>query len=359
MKVYCKKSGTNFLAEGFSHKMEIAGEHPIFSAPVKTLLNSRQNWYLGKLDERESKLLFLALMNSTGLVKFDVPAKPAASVIQSNMELLFNFIVWYNDIQLAQLKLPKFVINANTCTLSNVNTWLKVWQACRDDWKEGYASSTKRERLAQKEATLYKLIHSSLKKSDEYAGRLAAWAMDASDAPMNIREYWTELFKLKGLEVYNAHTASLEEMLDHMEDNLPIYDSSIYANSVLTHIRKIVYRNRAGLNFGLGMPTDELLSTDFEKMERDPFRIVEDEIEEQNKADIALTAPEIEPIKSAYPSLLAFLRAKAAWTVSQATKNKAAAIEIAVDKQMKKDGLDIVGEDEEDGDENQIEMKDI
>lgn len=314
MKVLCKYSGIEFNVDNFAN-MRIQHIHPLFSCAPKQLLSRAGDWAAQKLNEKERRLLFLSLLYTTELVEFRVTAAPADSVVQSNMESLIKFIGWQSGISSPQLALPRFVVSAETRTLANAKYWLEIWWQARKDFEDGYRAFSDLAKLRNREVALERLIKNHQKKTEDYSGILAAWAMDASNVPVALREYWISLFKLKGLNIYQAKTVDLEEIVEHMTEYLD--HGSIYAAATLRHMRVMLAKNKTGLNFGLGIPDEELEKLDFEVALSTPFRIVEDEVETYNKQVAAAEAPEDEPSQRDYPSRLAYLKAKAAWILAR------------------------------------------
>ena len=311
MIVYCQYSGTNFEVPNFP-SMKLEAIHPLFYASTKQLLSRTGDWAAGKLNEQERKIMFLSLLHHTELVEFRVTAAPADSVVQQNMENLIRFVGWMTGIQNPRLSLPRFVVSQETREMGNVRYWLQAWWDARKAFEDGYVTTGQLARLRNREVALQRMIKNAAKKTEDYAGMLGAWACDATSVDEKTKEYWLDLFRLKGVAIYNARTVDLEEMLEHLEENLE--HGSIYAATALKHVRSLLGRNKAGLTFGLGMDDDD--SLDPSDAVDNPYRIVEDDVETYNKEVIAATAPVDEPVAKNYPSKLAYLRAKAAWQLA-------------------------------------------
>lgn len=334
MKIYCQYSGIEYQMPNFPN-FRLQYVHPIFAAEPKHLLSRAGDWAANKYNEQERKLLFLALLHSTDLVEFRTAALPDDATVQKNMEALMRFVSWVTGIHTPAVSFPRFAISNETKHLPNVRHWIETWLEARKQFETGYKSQSQLAKMRQREGALERLIKSAGKKTEDYSGMLAAWALAASDAPKPLHEYWTSLFKLKGLDIYNAKTVDLEELVEHLEDRLE--HGSIYAAATMKHVRLVLARNKAGLGFSLGIPTEELATLDLEKLANQPFKIVEDEISIYNKQVIAATAPEEQPVESAYPSRIAFLRAKAAYHLAQRAKEYAAEFTATVEQQIAAD----------------------
>lgn len=329
MKVFCQYSGVEFDLTGFGGT-KLTYVHPVFAAEPKWLLSRMGHWAAQKYTEEESKLLFLSLLHSTDLVEFRATAYPENALVQQNMEPLARIVSWLIGLSRAQLVLPKFTIQHDNRKLLNIKHWIETWYEARKDYEDGYNKYILDRKLADKEAALERLIRNSQRTTDDYAGLLATWALQASNAPKGIHEYWRELFLLKGLKVYSARTVDLRELHDHLEENLQ--HGSIFAASTMKHIRTLLKKNQAGLNYGLGI-TDE----DLEEISGSPFKIVEGTIEEHNMTVVAASAPEEEPLPSQFTSRVQYLRQKAAWDLAQRAKQYAQEFTTKVEDDLEKD----------------------
>jgi hypothetical protein len=315
MKVHCQYSGIVYDITGFG-STQLTYVHPIFAAEPRWLLSRMGAWAAQKFTEEESKLLFLALLHSTELIEFRHAAQPENSTVQMNMETLSRFVGWMCGLSRPSMVLPKFVIQRDNRSLNNVRYWIQLWQDARTAFESGYTTQHDARKLRDKEAALERLIRNAGKSVEDYAGLLATWAFQATSVPKALQDYWRSLFCLKGVAVYNARAADLEEMLDHMEECLE--HGSIYSHATLAHLRTLVKKNKAGLNYGLGI-TDE----EFALLEDSPFRIVEGSVEEHNRDIVAASAPIEEPNAKDYPSRVAYLRAKAAWQLASRARRYA------------------------------------
>lgn len=350
MKIHCQYSGVSFDITGFG-STQLTYVHPVFAAEPKWLLSRMGAWAAQKYNEEESKLLFLALLHSTDLIEFRHKAEPMNSVVQLNMEHLARFVGWMCGLSRPTLTFPKFVIQQDNRSLANVRHWIHVWQEAKDAFESGYTTQHEARKLRDKEAALERLIRNAGKSVEDYAGLLATWAFAASNTPRGIQDYWRSLFCLKGVSVYNARAADLDELLDHMEEGLE--HGSIYSHATLAHLRLLVKKNRAGLNYGLGI-TDE----EFALLETSPFRIIEGSVEEHNRDAIAATAPVDEPNANQYPSRVAYLRAHAAWKLGQRARKYADSLEerVAADETKATRDSNLLEEEQDINDDASLEL---
>lgn len=352
MRIWCRYSGIEFTTGDFKN-IKANGEHPLMLVPTRTLIARAGEWAKGALTEEETIILFVALLKSTDLVEFRTSAAADYATCQKYMEFTLRTIGWKEALGDEILKLPKFIINHSTRDLKNVHHWLATWEDIKEGWRNNYNRAQRAkhilDKLASREEALARLIKSYTKKSSDYAWMLAKWAMEAADVPKQLREYWTDLFKLKGQAIYLARLVDLEEMVEHMEDNLP--HGTIYAHATMKHIRDILTKNRAG-DFGLGISGTDSLGNTIQS----PFRIIEDDIELQNKMRLMQDAPTEEPKRSDYSSLVEYLKAKASWTLLQSHVNRLAELE---EKAQAEDSASILDTVDTEGDTSEEEVSEL
>lgn len=351
MRIWCRYSGVEFSTSDFKN-LKATGEHPLILVPTHTLLSKAGEWAAGGLTEKETVALFVALLKSTDLVDFKTTAAPSYETCQKYMEFLLRTIGWKETLSdQIFLKLPRFVINHSTKTLTNVHHWLATWEEIKSNWAQNVSRAYKAkdilDKLVRREEALARLIKSHTKKSSDYAWLLAKWAMLAGEVPKGLQEYWTDLFKLKGTAIYLAKTVDLEELVEHMEENLP--HGTIYAYAVMKHLRTLLTKNRAG-DFGLGLDGTDSLGNTIEN----PYSIVEESTETENRRILIASAPEKEPKQEEYPDLVSYLRAKAAYILAKAQIDRMAEAEAkatAQDSEAVLDGIEDVAEDQETAEE--------
>lgn len=319
MLCLCPLSGTYYRTSNFSGKWKAPIEvpHPIFSAPLDHLLQRSGQLIKGELSPQEDRLLFTALLHNTGMVDFRCSATPSPITILRYSERLLHFIGWYDGAWRSRLQLPRIVIDHPTRKLRQLGGWLEAWEAERTLYlatqitrkmrDEEEIAAAKQER---REAALYRIIHSATRSSDQYSGRLAAWAMEASAVPLPLRELWTSYFRLSGIQIFSVDEKDLRELLDHMEGELDIFTSPIFTGEVLKHLRNIVRTRELGMekwidgdSFGI----DPLSDT--------PWRLLDEDLPgslgaDQEGGEREKIAPPVLDDPSSYPSRIAYLRAK-------------------------------------------------
>ena len=312
MRIKCRYSGVDFVASGFN-ELYIQGSHPLMNVDLITLLARARDWAEGKLSSTERRVLFIALLKSTELVEFHRSALPPDSVIAKNMETLIRTMGWKGKLG-DLLPLPKYAVTNDTYRLVNIHQWLKRCNDAKSEWENKDAVWERREELRIREERLIKLIRTPTKKLSFYQGMLGRWILEASNAPVAMHDYWLQLLRLKEYrDIWAASRVDLEELLEHMEDNLPA--GSIIADVAFKHVRKLREINIGGVEFGLGMDDDNA-DLDFSAMRNNPFIMIE-EIEEHNMIAAASFASKEEPKVDEFETKGLYLKAVARWRLAQ------------------------------------------
>lgn len=328
MRIRCKYSNEIFRVEHFDN-YNFVDQHPIFSLSARDLLVRARDWSKMTFTDTENKLLFLALLNRTESILFTHYADPEPKTVARNMQSLFKLLGSYDLIQDGTIILPKYAISADNYKLDNIHNWINAWNEAKTDWLNPISRFHIRASLKNRELVLDKLMQSPGKTTDQYSGKLAAWAMVAANVPENLRVYWTTLFKLKGDEIYSARLSDLEELFKYMESKLYAVIKNRsgylpYANVCLTHLRGILAKAKNGRIGDLGGPMFSILGDDeivltniYSRSAYQPTNIAL-----HNAKLLAIGAPENEPTMAEFKgNILAYARARASWTVSQNVKN--------------------------------------
>jgi hypothetical protein len=295
--------------------------HPLFHISKKKLLSLAGVWAAGKLTPTESYLTYLALLNSTNLVEWRVPAKyndKTNSIIANNMEQLIHIVGKIDIIKHPSFVLPHFVVSPDTATLENSYHWIQLWNQNYNDWAANIKDHSNDQELARRELGLQRLIKSSHKQIEDYPKILAAWARTAGDFPtfdvtirgvkQELADYWEDIIIKCAKEeaIFQVPAGDLQELINHCEDHI-LGDGSIYAIALMRNLRKgaAMQSNYLGLgDIDLGATSYRILS---------PTTSAED-ANIQNMID---TAPANEPNKRDYPDLISYIKAKARWNMKQ------------------------------------------
>ena len=324
MRILCGISGIEFTAEHFPATLTSRETmHPIFTIPQKRLLPYINKYHAKQLTDTDSYLLFLALLNSTELVEWRVPAMRTLetnSLIANNLEALVKIVGKMNIIQTPSVQFARFAITPDTKGLENIKHWLGVWQQCIQDFYDGNKRHAEINAMHNRELALERMIKNPMRKPESYAGMLAAWAEEAGSFPKFITtlpngttipcsEYWKGIIVAchNQERIFAIPVLDLKELIEHCEEN--IEHGTIYAHSLMHTLRTGFAKQQSYLGLG-----DIDISGGYRILDSDSS------VQDANLAAMIDNAPQHEPALSEYPNRIAFLRAKMRWQLAQESR---------------------------------------
>lgn len=323
MKILCTYSSIEFSCEHFPGRFYSRDTyHPIFSLPQKKLLGYLGKWAGGQLTQTDSYLLFLALLKSSDLVDFRVPAVHTPftdSIIATNMEYLAKTVSKLDAITAPSVNFPHYVISPETKTLSNVHYWIENWEESYNDFTSGKRREYDDRQVARREFALERLIKNPHKPISAYSKQLAEWASIAGSFPtsltpspfsglqVSISDLWKQIIEKCAHEtqLYSIPKKDLIELQEHCEEFIPV--GSIHSHALFKIISNAIKRQSSFLNLGdidITKTTYQILSDT-------------DTVESANIKAMLDSSPESAPKESDYPTKIAFLRAQMRWNLSR------------------------------------------
>ena len=299
MKIICKYSGIPFISSPFFPDLQLGSIHPIFEARTEVLFSQRNliDWNKGILSEEERKLLFLAILNSTGLAIFKRPAEPSKQCVLYNWEELLNVASWITDT--AQYlyiheDLPHFVIDDATYDLATIHGWILAIQGIREDYRVSQRKKKSAAKAMDKTGKLQNLVlnHVNGSKVPRLNSELASWAFDLAGLKdeettlgkdgkqTSLRSFWASIICCPDTEVFGIEKEDITELVEFCEYNVPTDFSK--SSSFDTVRRQLFERLYFLQNFGFSVIDMDSLT---------PEQREEQEMEEDIKRE-ALRGPE-------------------------------------------------------------------
>lgn len=323
-KIICAYSGVEVKVEHFSVYLDSREcHHPIFAIPSKKLYPFYSKYAQGQFTETESYLFFLALLKSTDLLDWRVPAKrteSTASLVANYLPSLFNTVVKISGIKHPSFSIPSIAVTYDTNDMSNVKAWISTWNSAYEDFITGLAKSDLKEKLAKRESGLEKLIKSPQINPTKYAPLLAKWAAVAGNFPLfethfsdgtigTLSDYWQDII----VRCYNTENIlaipvkDLQELITHCEDNVD--SGTIFSHHLFAALEE--GKSRQSNFFGMG----DMISL---SAENPGFRILDSNasVEDANLAVMIGSAPLTKPERKDYISDFQYLKAKSKYEVS-------------------------------------------
>lgn len=306
------------------HSREI--DHPIFKSSYANLISCYDAYEAGNLTNEQSYLLYLAFLNSTGLIEWRTGAiqtMHTQSIIAQTLPALVSIcdalVTSSSNVRkIHSLQLPICAISPETANLSNCKYWISTWEQCFDDYDTGYDRIDANQRLIAKTESLENMLRNRQhNNNDKAAGMLAEWASLAcnfagidciiadgehEDAPISLALYWKRIIRqcASKASIYDIHTADLDECLDHCEDALAEHDS-FAADTLITTLRtalkqKAQFYSEGDIDITEAGTLYKILSPS-------------DSVEDAAKQVLIDTAPLVAPVLRDYPSKYQYLKA--------------------------------------------------
>ena len=331
MKILCAYSSIEFSCEHFPailYSRETT--HPIFQIPQKQLLSFLGKWAEGGLTQTDSYLLYLALLKSSDLVDFRVPAircDMTPSLVAQNLEPLAKALIKLNTVPNVQEYFPHYVISKDSRDLTNTSFWISNWENSYSEWKSGkfkdYDGRELYKKLAHREAALERLIKNPHRPVSAYASQIADWAEIAGSFPQSqtlspfsnsnipLGLYWKQIILRCAKEdhVYSIRRADLEELLEHCEEQIPV--GTLYSNTLFKLLRFALEKQKNFLGFPELAPGKSISYS---------FLQSSDTVEAANLRAAIAAAPSEEPKEQDFPSKILFLKAKFRWDMARKAK---------------------------------------
>lgn len=284
--------------------------HPIFALPRKKLLGLYSRSCTGSLSPTDNYLIFLAILHSSGAIRWTCPAScdPSSShtlkLVQNNMRQLIEVVELTDRIIVPSFRQPQFIVASDNSDLRQIPNWIAAWNQNIEEFKQGYAAAKQREDLKKIENKLSYFIRSGLDTS-QYISVVANWAEQAADFPRQKSERWKYIIRVCFNEekVFSIPLAEIKEVKAYCEENIEA--GSIHFHELHSALQAGI-RNHSSF-LGLEAVGYSLLPANAAKM------AVE-------QAAIIAKAPDHEPVASEYSSATEFLKAKLRWRAKLAAK---------------------------------------
>ena len=315
-RITCNRSGITFNCDHLPISL-CNGEysHPVFFLPQKKLLGLYQKYRHEELGEVDSYLVFLAYLNSTGLLEWRVPARfteRSSQLVANNFDSLVSICEKMNRLSI-QKHFAHISISPETSSLGNVHYWILSWESTFEEFSTNNAAIKAKKEILELEDRLEHLCKDANRNEIMFASRLASWAEKAGNFPRfpvtvagnttTCAEYWKALIRkcVKAESIFAVPSSDLLELQDHCQDNIDA--GTIYGFNLFKILKEGIHKQASFL--GLGNIEFKILPSN-------------SSVESANKEAIIASVTEIEePNPLNYPSRFAYLKAKMAWELKQ------------------------------------------
>lgn len=303
-------------------------KHPIFTLSQRQLLPLART--LPSMHSTEQYLYFLALANSTGLVRWNHSAKMdglSLSTCAAQMERMLQIVGKINIIQHPSFRKPALKIGAHNCSLQAVPGWLDGIDSAFTEWYDDYKTVHYTQELIKRKSSLEYMVKNAGRDESRFAYTLANWAELAGSFPvttftdtrtiphtfLRLSDYWKEIIILcaaKNPKLLNIPRVDFVELIEHCEEHIEL--GTIYSHALMEHLYNGMSKQKNYLGFGdIGIGSRGSIQ----------YAIVQEDNPVQEATIAALIASvesnEARPIEKDYPTKFAFIKANAKWELAQ------------------------------------------
>lgn len=316
----------------------ISYPHPVFSLETDLLINLGAKVMTGELSEQEAILTFLALFDRLGTVKFDIPARLDYLNARSNIESLIRThkIIGHMYRRNKATLLPGYVVSVDSCTLSNVGTYLQdVIDALNaegeaiEEADNAIASLWDRilagiySTQAQKAAYIHNYVKRIL-ESDTLVSRLRHNIPNPARKTKTTRiQLWLDIIKADATTAYLFDEEDIADLETYLVNKLGLRQSGTSQSKVIFDHLKAIRATKAFDAYTI----DDLLSP--------PVKHALDAVDDIEIIDtgVALTLSEKvaamgsrddKPTRWEFKTEIEYLKAVAAWNLAQSKKKRSA-----------------------------------
>tara|TARA_Y100001951_G_scaffold62867_1_gene50232 strand:+ start:1492 stop:2481 length:990 start_codon:yes stop_codon:yes gene_type:complete len=325
-KITCAISGIKIILPEFS-KLNVSSQggyiHPIFAANKKQLLATYKLYAKGECSNKESYLLFLALLNLSGKVTWRVPVTlewnsvRGQSYIANTINRLVASLEQTAIIEHPKFKQPRFVVNVDNSSLDNIHNWVRAWRDNIEEFKNKQASLTDHAKLMAVQNKLTYLVLSD-KQAPQYVTLIADWAAMASNFPTDRVEEWKKAIRycFNPKKIFNVDSTTLKEIKEHCETNLEL--DSLHYSEVMDCLKEGI-NNQINILGSSLLDLDAQLSMSMSTSSLEKAAAAKKSIEANDKLvnDVIASAPAEEPKQINYATKGEYLKAKIAYNLSK------------------------------------------
>jgi hypothetical protein len=323
MKAVCKYTGLELLSSSGFARWVAVSEHPIFSIPLADTLELACVEWSPEMFVLDKKLLLLAIAKNCELISWQehrmFPANPSPATVENCIDMLVRIAGWI-DFQRSVKKhsnYPSLLITEETADMKSLWPMLNEIINSRDYTEKQERREHRLVCLENNARNLSAKCTIGANKEKALLSTVAEWAMMVTEDALKaervdteIRAVWKTMLmtpatqlKAKGFSI-----TDVEELHDFLTDHLP--HGSVIAHDVIAHTQRLLMVNSFTDIDGGTILSARILNTG------------------------ALTASTSEPLRSEFPSLIEFARARSKWLLVEMQRDETAKELAKLDKKI-------------------------
>lgn len=314
MRVICSYSGVELWKTGSLLGFDLEDIHPIFRAKRKLIL--RPEWvhrFMKSENSEEKKLIFLAVLNATELLTFEVPAMPSPHIVEKYFHPAMHTACWLSYAEYTYKQIvgfPSFAVRKDTFDLATIGNWLKAIEDIKDGVIKKDIDRDRAAFLAAKEQEIRKEIGDATLLNRAFTPALARWSLDFAELK-RVDERYNRYLKVLCTPLADSWVYEIDELRDIeelLELNLPAEHPQVI--SVMAQIRLLIKECKRGFQ--------DFKVFDSEEDEVTRFEIIDEETQQVHAINRHLQdIPTDEPKSKDFPKRIDFLRAHSKWLLQK------------------------------------------
>jgi hypothetical protein len=252
-QIICPISGEILLKSDLLLGMNFRCIHPFLQAKKEIILSPDIIFrFQFAKSEREKRLYYLAILNTSELVDFRCPAQPNAWIMEATFFELATLVQWIDYAKYQQasrgdkgkIKFPRYAIDRENRELKNIGIWLGEIRDIRNLFIKKSEDEDLKKELIAKAADIEREWKRASVFGQAFTPLLAKWALEMAGVEEGMYDIWKEMLLTPLEDAWTLNKKDLEELLDHFQAELPINNDSV--NIVLKQIKLLMGKNSEG-----------------------------------------------------------------------------------------------------------------
>jgi len=265
MMEICPISGEILMKGNYLLGFDLSSVHPIFKAKKSLILTKDMVFRFmdHKTSWPEKKLIFLAVLNTTELVHWQVPAKPEPYTMEFCFHEAIALASWIDYARHGireKIQFPEYIVNMETEKMQNISTWLDSINDIKKIFIARDREDGRKREINERSQQIEVEFRTAGLIGQAFTLPLARWALELTDCPEGCYRKWLELLQTPLEEAWCLDREDLLEIQEHLQAELPV--SNPQALAILVQIRKLVEATKWGFTDTSPVPGDDPESPD-------------------------------------------------------------------------------------------------
>ena len=324
-QIICPISGEILQRSDLLLGFDLSKVHPIFQAKKKLILTPDVIFKFQKAQSwQEKKLYYLAVLNTTELVDFKIPADPFPYIMETTFFDVCTLATWIDYARYGikeRISFPRYLVKEDTKNLANIFSWLSAIHNIRKLYQAKDRENSEKLELSKQSAKIEQEFKWARITGQAFTKHLARWALELADTPPGVFQPWLDILQTPLSEAWCLDVADLLEIKEYFDDTLPLQHDQVIG--VMFQIKELIRASRSGY-------VPDSPEEDFEPEEETFKRVTPREIslkpprtkvpgfefvksETSSDPDEPIYEIPPEPKPKDFPKYFLYLQAKAGW----------------------------------------------